>query len=290
MVRIYTAEIVLALEYMHRKGIYHRDLKPENVVLDEAMHIRIVDFGTSNVVGMYFDKKKMKFVKETDVRREEILKVIDKKLVPDREILDTRYELVGTAEYVSPEVLNKRVDLIGPAVDLWALGCILYLLLQGSTPFKDKAELLIFENILNNQVEFIKEIDSHAKDLILKLLCKDPTKRIGFGNNASGYTDLKSHSFFWGIKWEDLMKPEPLVDLNYAPRNKSVSIGKDDNSLSPTHRKITGQSPDFAIMNTVNKVNDERFKNNSLCDIQCLKTTKICIEEDKDKVLLESMK
>jgi serine/threonine protein kinase len=61
-------------------------------------------------------------------------------------------ELVGTAEYIAPEALeNKNV---GIGVDIWALGCILYLFMHGKTPFKDRSDLLIFENILNKDVVF----------------------------------------------------------------------------------------------------------------------------------------
>jgi 3-phosphoinositide dependent protein kinase-1 len=56
-------------------------------------------------------------------------------------------ELIGTAEYVAPETLENKI--VGIGVDLWALGCILYLFVHGTTPFKDKSNLLIFDNILH---------------------------------------------------------------------------------------------------------------------------------------------
>ncbi len=58
-------------------------------------------------------------------------------------------ELVGTAEYIAPETLENKI--VGIGVDLWALGCILYLFLHGTTPFKDKSNLLIFDNILHKK-------------------------------------------------------------------------------------------------------------------------------------------
>lgn len=63
-----------------------------------------------------------------------------------------RNTFVGTAEYVSPEVLND--EQIGPECDLWALGCIIYRFMVGKTPFKDKTEYLIFENIKKNKIKF----------------------------------------------------------------------------------------------------------------------------------------
>ena len=63
LTKFYAAEIVSALEYMEKKGVYHRDLKPENILLDEKMHLKICDFSTAVVQGMKFDKRTMKFVK-----------------------------------------------------------------------------------------------------------------------------------------------------------------------------------------------------------------------------------
>jgi serine/threonine protein kinase len=86
---------------------------------------------------MKFDKKKAKFV-------------------PLEDSGEFHGELVGTAEYVAPETLENKN--IGIGVDLWALGCILYLIFHGKTPFKDKTELLIFDNILHKPV-VIKEVN-----------------------------------------------------------------------------------------------------------------------------------
>ena len=102
------AEIVIALEYLHSNGIIHRDLKPENIVLNEKLHIKIVrsilnqiDFATAAYYGKYFDLK------------EKIFK--DQK---DKENINTT--LLGTAEYISPEMINdNQCSFEG---DLWALG------------------------------------------------------------------------------------------------------------------------------------------------------------------------
>jgi serine/threonine protein kinase len=62
LAQYYAAEIISAMSYMKKKGIYHRDLKPENIGIDEDMHLKILDFATSNMEGKYFDKKLMKFI------------------------------------------------------------------------------------------------------------------------------------------------------------------------------------------------------------------------------------
>lgn len=106
--RFYSAEIVSALEYLHEIGIIHRDLKPENILLSEDMHIRITDFGTAKVLSS--DNKKVR-----------------------------ANSFVGTAQYVSPELLTDKSAC--KSSDLWALGCIIYQLVAGLPPFRAGNEL-----------------------------------------------------------------------------------------------------------------------------------------------------
>jgi 3-phosphoinositide dependent protein kinase-1 len=136
LIKFYAAEILQALEVLSNKGVIHRDLKPENILIDENFHLKLCDFGTASIMGKTFDREKMKF----------------REIEPNEQLNE---EVVGTAEYVSPEVL---VDMeVTPAADLWALGIILYQLSHGTTPYKDKTEILIFENILNSDLK-LKEV------------------------------------------------------------------------------------------------------------------------------------
>jgi len=100
----YTAELVNALEFMHSRGICHRDLKPENVLLSEEGHLKLVDFGTAKDMGVPLDVE-----------------------ITDPEEYGTRKRnstFVGTAEYVSPELLFSQESSF--PVDLWALGCMVF--------------------------------------------------------------------------------------------------------------------------------------------------------------------
>jgi 3-phosphoinositide dependent protein kinase-1 len=115
---------------------------------------------------MYFDKKQMKFIKieEKENNKKNIKednnssndnynsneKNLHSEDEDDKE--NDLHELVGTAEYVSPEVLTKQIPT--SAVDLWALGCIIYLFFHGKTPFKDKNDMLIFDKILHKEPKF----------------------------------------------------------------------------------------------------------------------------------------
>ena len=90
-----------------------------------------------------------------------------------------RNTFVGTAEYVSPEVLKDAEA--GLESDLWAFGCIIYQMFTGTSPFKDKTEYLIFRKILDREITFPVDFPEVAQDLVKSLLVIDPLKRIGSG-------------------------------------------------------------------------------------------------------------
>ena len=90
-----------------------------------------------------------------------------------------RNTFVGTAEYISPEVLNDCE--VGPETDLWALGCIVYQMYTGHSPFKDKTEYLVFRKILEQNMTIPKELQMEVANLIKALLMADPLRRLGSG-------------------------------------------------------------------------------------------------------------
>ncbi|XP_010278276.1 PREDICTED: 3-phosphoinositide-dependent protein kinase 2-like isoform X2 [Nelumbo nucifera] len=180
--RFYAAEVVDALEYIHGVGLIHRDIKPENLLLTTEGHIKIADFGSV---------KPMQDSKIT--------------VLPNASSDDKACTFVGTAAYVPPEVLNSSPATFGN--DLWALGCTLYQMLSGTSPFKDASEWLIFQRIIARDIRFPDYFSAEAKDLIDKLLDMNPSKRPGAG--PDGYTALKMHPFFEGIDWKNLRGQTP---------------------------------------------------------------------------------
>ncbi len=137
LAKFYAAEIVSMLEYMHSQGIIHRDLKPENILLDFAYHLKLADFGTAKLLCT---------TDESDPVAEALKKS----------------KFVGTAEYVSPEVLVDKDAT--PASDLWALGCIIYQFFAGHPPFRGKTEYLIFDSILKGAITYPKVSFYSAKN------------------------------------------------------------------------------------------------------------------------------
>jgi len=188
----YTAQVVSSLEYLHCLGIAHRDLKPENIMLDEKMRIKIIDFATAKVKSKEFNKITMKFVD-----------------IPEAELKKRTNTFVGTAEYISPEVLND--ETVGSEADLWALGCVIYQMFRGQSPFKDKTEHLTFRKIREQNMVIPKELPLQAANLIRALLVADPYKRIGSGEEGkcNDFESLKKHEFFKGVDFEKVGKMEP---------------------------------------------------------------------------------
>ncbi|GJS21824.1 calcium-dependent protein kinase 26-like protein [Tanacetum coccineum] len=136
------------IEACHSLGVMHRDLKPENFLFvddDEDSPLKTIDFGLS-----VFFKPGEKFE-----------------------------DVVGSPYYVAPEVLLKNY---GPEADIWSAGVILYILLCGVPPFWGESENEIFEEVLRGKLDFTSDpwpsISNSAKDLVRKMLIRDPKKRI----------------------------------------------------------------------------------------------------------------
>ena len=166
--RFYIAELVLAIDHLHKHNILYRDLKPENILLDEIGHIKLTDFGLSKIMNN-----------------------IEK---------DKTYTVCGTPVYVAPEVLTGQgYDKL---VDWWSLGVLLYEFLAGYSPYreaKNRVDIKIYKKKLKQD----PLISNTAFDLINKL-CQ-PNVRLRLGKNSK---DIKNHKFFESIDWVKLEKKE----------------------------------------------------------------------------------
>ena len=277
LAQYYAAEILSAISYMNKYGIYHRDLKPENIGVDEDMHLKIMDFATANYVGKYFDKTTMRFV---DIPQKEYDEAVNKMnvdknvnnienndndyiLINGHKIINLTEKFVGTPEYISPEVLEYKYNLIGPSVDIWAFGVILYLFFFGKTPFKGKNDDETLINIKNVNYSFDIEkknekknisIPKEAMDLIQKILIKDPRKRIGYG--SKDYKEIKEHPFFKGIDFDNFFEePIPLKKIYSLLESLGYIEVKDEHK----------EKDDDIYINVLNKSDNDIFdERNSL--------------------------
>ncbi|KAI7883023.1 Pkinase-domain-containing protein [Lichtheimia hyalospora FSU 10163] len=174
MASFYAAELVLALSHLHSLGIIYRDLKPENCLLDKSGHILLTDFGLSKTS------------------------------------LDGKTNTIcGTVEYMAPEVLaGLKYDY---TVDWWSLGILIYDMLTGSPPYKGKDRDETMHLIMSKNVVMPYYFSSEAKDLVAKLLRKNPHLRLGA--RRKDMKTILSHDFFRDMDWAALLdrRVEPPI-------------------------------------------------------------------------------
>ena len=171
----YSAQMLLALEQIHDRGVVYRDLKPENLLLDSDGYIRLTDFGLSKEDVSASDSGASTFC--------------------------------GTAEYIAPELLSKRGGggsrkdkkvPHGTAVDMWSLGILMYEMIHGLPPFYDTDTRRMYDKILRAELTFSSCFSDDACDIISRLLDRDPRRRM----TAS---EAKRH------RWVLLASPSPRL-------------------------------------------------------------------------------
>lgn len=183
--QFYAAEISLALDFLHMRGIIYRDLKLDNVLLDHEGHIKLTDYG-----------------------------MCKEGIGPG----DKTSTFCGTPNYISPELL--RGDVYDFSVDWWALGVLLYEMLAGKSPFDmlDKSEDALFQTILEKTIRIPRSLSVAAQNILKAFLKKDPTERLGC-DPKRGFSEIKSHPFFNQIDWDQLERRQ--VTPPYTPPTES---------------------------------------------------------------------
>ncbi|XVF05613.1 hypothetical protein REPUB_Repub05bG0187900 [Reevesia pubescens] len=191
-VRFYAAEVVVALEYLHCQGIIYRDLKPENVLLQDNGHVALTDFDLSCLTSC----KPQLLVPPTDEKKKRQRRQQNPIFVA--EPMRASNSFVGTEEYIAPEIISGAGHT--SAVDWWALGILLYEMLYGYTPFRGKTRQKTFANVLQKDLKFPRsiQVSLNAKQLMYRLLHRDPKNRLG---SREGASEIKGHPFFKGVNW-----------------------------------------------------------------------------------------
>ncbi|GMH57331.1 hypothetical protein TrLO_g5936 [Triparma laevis f. longispina] len=167
----YTSEILLSLSYLHQLKIVYRDLKPENVLLTPEGHIKLIDFGLSKFIS------------------------------------DRTWTLCGTAEYLSPEIIENIGH--GLSVDWWALGVLIYEMLAGHPPFWGETAYETYRKIISGKFIFESTFDPNSRDIVTRLLTKDRRKRLGCGKLS--HKEIMNHEFLKGVDFDAVLKMQAQV-------------------------------------------------------------------------------
>ncbi|KAI3821064.1 hypothetical protein L1987_08620 [Smallanthus sonchifolius] len=224
--RVYIAELVLALEYLHSLGIVHRDLKPDNILIAHDGHIKLTDFGLSKI-GLMNSTSDL-----TRPESNEVLVSNGHHLENELGVDKRERSAVGTPDYLAPEILLGTEH--GYAADWWSVGVILFELITGTPPFNSDHPERIFYNILNAKIPWPSipnEMSYEAQDMINRFLIHDPNQRLG----AHGSSEVKAHPFFNGVNWDTLsMQKVAFVPHPNGIDDTSYFVSRHSHSSSGT--------------------------------------------------------
>lgn len=217
--RFYAAELVLAIESVHKLNCIHRDLKPDNVLIDKDGHIKLSDFGLSKKVGLnLYENENINGNCENNPtfgRSYSIKELAAMSKSRKRRIY--AFSTVGTPDYIAPEVFSQKG--YGPEVDWWSLGVILFEMLIGYPPFFSDSATDTCKKILNWKTNLVippeSKISRDAVDLIKRLIT-DVDKRLGY----HGADEIKKHPFFRGVNWNNISSLRP----GFIPEVSSYSF------------------------------------------------------------------
>ncbi|GLG94382.1 Atypical protein kinase C [Gryllus bimaculatus] len=245
--RFYAAEISLALNFLHDKGIIYRDLKLDNVLLDHEGHIKLTDYG-----------------------------MCKEGIRPG----DTTSTFCGTPNYIAPEIL--RGEDYGFSVDWWALGVLLYEMLAGRSPFDiagasenpdQNTEDYLFQVILEKTIRIPRSLSVKAASVLKGFLNKNPADRLGC-HRDTGFLDIVNHPFFKSIDWELLHRKQ--IPPPFHPQLESeVDIDNFDPQFTLEPVQLSPDDP-------CTEIRTLRLKNTKLEQKQVPPPYKPRLESDRD--------
>lgn len=254
----YAAEISCGLHHLHKARIAYRDMKPDNILLDDNGHIRISDLGLAVHI-------------------------------PEGQSVRGR---VGTPGYMAPEVIDGHRYTFSP--DWWGLGCLIYEMIIGQSPFRRHKEKISREQverrIKEDEVVLNDKFNGEAKLLCSQLLDKVHATRLGCC--GGGFEDIKAHPFFRSINWTHL--EGGAIEPPFRPNPRAV-YAKDvldiDQFSSVKGVEIEAADEDFAVKFSTGAVSkpwqEEMIENVVFDDVNKLHPIVCDVAKSLDELVVE---
>lgn len=252
------AEIVLGLEESHRMGYLYRDMKLDNLLLDKFGHIRLADFGLAKKLNLQHEGSTLTSESWSDV-------TVSEDEDEPFQLVGRAKSFVGTRQYMSPEHLKGGTHLrsgYGAPADVWAMGVVLYAILNGELPFeRDGASgnlAAIFHAIKHEDAVYPNWLSSEAVSLLNGILVRDSQKRM----TISG---IKSHPWLKDIDWEKMRSNS----MNNVPQQDVLSILHENSvkSIAVTPGKcnpVVAESDNLSALSSSNDEQTNKWKRNLL--------------------------
>ncbi len=298
--RFYTAEMILAVDSVHKLNCIHRDLKPDNILIDKKGHIQLSDFGLSKLSDKVFYPMSVKGAPKPPKKlmnsgndsittansnmnnSNNSLKVNKKTLKKNRLLA---YSTVGTPDYIAPEVFGQTG--YGQEVDWWSIGVMFFEMVVGYPPFFSENPGDTCKKIIkwkeNFSIPADAELSPEAENLILKLVAPAES-RLGL----HGVEEIMKHPFFKGVDWNNIRKTKaPFIpDIKNDYDTKYFDTFPEEEPFYPPISNNIKQRKDVNYAGYTFNRDNENIKDSFLQALEVLEAVKKTSETKKEKEII----